>query len=341
MARAAAKRPSGKVSAVFDRSKDREGAYDFLESPHVKPEALAESVFAATVARARGGGDEYVYVASDGSSLSLTDQNGAKGFGPVGRTNWPVRGLKVMNALAVARDGVPLGLVDQIFWNRSPTQEGLTRAERTQRNRKRAFEEKEPWYFLAAAKNAIERLECEGLRAWVVIDREGDDRNILLGLHRAGCVFTVRGGRGNWDRRLWPDGEQSVREMLDARVQAVGLDPGLVGVAAAHKRGAITARGECAAELSRAHTETAGLTVLIGSFEGHHDDVERFRSEHRRTVCETGHLRCRHRLAPGPSSERRWQPRTGAEAPGPGHERGEGPAGGRRFLRPPRVSQRA
>jgi len=216
MARAAARRPSGKVSAVFDRAKDREGAYDFLESPHVTPEALAQSVFAATVARACDVGDEYVYVAIDGSSLSLTDQTGTKGFGPVGVPNWPVRGLKVMNALAVARDGVPLGLVDQIFWNRPPTDEGLTRAERTRRNQKRAFEEKEPWYFVAAAKNAIERLQGEGLRAWVVIDREGDDRNVLLGLHRAGCVFTVRGGRGNWDRRLWPNGEQSVREMLDA-----------------------------------------------------------------------------------------------------------------------------
>lgn len=78
MARAAAIRPSGKVSAVFDRTKDREGAYDLLESPQVKPEALAESVFAATVARARGVGDPYVYVALDGSSLALTDRNGSK-----------------------------------------------------------------------------------------------------------------------------------------------------------------------------------------------------------------------------------------------------------------------
>src|SRR5262249_32035022 len=52
MARAAARRPSGKVSAVFDRARDREGAYDFLESLHVKPAALADSGFAATIARA-------------------------------------------------------------------------------------------------------------------------------------------------------------------------------------------------------------------------------------------------------------------------------------------------
>lgn len=218
MARAAGMRPSGKVSAVFDRAKDREGAYDFLENPHVKAATLAESVFAAAVARSADAGDDYVFVAVDGSSLSLTDQNGAKGFGPVGSSNRQVAGLKVMNALAVARDGVPLGLIDQIFWSRSPAQEGLTRAERQSRNRQRVFADKENAYFLKAAKSAVERLARANLRAWVVIDREGDDRNILLGLHEAGCAFTIRGGRGRsrGDRALWPSGERSVQEVLDA-----------------------------------------------------------------------------------------------------------------------------
>ncbi len=54
----------------------------------------------------------------------------------------------------------------------------------------------------------------------------------------------------------------------------------------------------------------------------------------RPAACESGLQSCRSRHAPGPSSERRMRPRTGAEAPDPGHERGEGPAGGRRFLRP-------
>jgi hypothetical protein len=79
----------------------------------------------------------------------------------------------------------------------------------------------------------------------------------------------------------------------------------LVGVTDEYQRGAKPEPRECAAELTGAHAETACLAVLVGSFEGHHDDVERFRSEHRNTVCETGPRRCRHRLAPGPSSERR------------------------------------
>ncbi len=211
MARAAAVRPSGKVSAVFDRAKDREGAYDFLESPHIKAEAVAESVFAATVARARGSRD-WVYVVVDGSKLTLTDDNGAKGFGPIG-SYAPVRGLNVVSSLAVARDGVPLGLADQIFWNRAAVIEGLSHNDRIIRNQKRPFEKKESSYFAVAAKNAITRLQGEALRAWVVIDRGGDDRNILLELHRAGCIFTIR---ARTDRCLWPDGKKKVQEVLDA-----------------------------------------------------------------------------------------------------------------------------
>ncbi len=37
MAARAAASPSGKVSAVFEKSKEREGAYDFLESAQVRP----------------------------------------------------------------------------------------------------------------------------------------------------------------------------------------------------------------------------------------------------------------------------------------------------------------
>jgi hypothetical protein len=51
MAEAAARRPAGKVSAVFTRSKEREGAYDFLESPHAPRAAFAESMFMCTAGR--------------------------------------------------------------------------------------------------------------------------------------------------------------------------------------------------------------------------------------------------------------------------------------------------
>ena len=61
----------------------------------------------------------------------------------------------------------------------------------------------------------------------------------------------------------------------------------LVGIADEDERGPEPECREGPAELASAHAEAAGLAVLVGSFEGHHDDVEGFRSEHRRTVCES------------------------------------------------------
>jgi hypothetical protein len=135
---AATRRPSGKVSAVFDRAADREGAYDFLENPQVEAEAVAASVFSATVERARD--TEDLFVAIDGSALTLTDKDAEKGFGPIGSSNRPVRGLRVMSAFVVNHAGVPLGLVDQLYWSRPETTK-RTRAETTAQNRQREFKD--------------------------------------------------------------------------------------------------------------------------------------------------------------------------------------------------------
>jgi hypothetical protein len=258
MAGSAARRPSGKVSAVFNRGADREGAYDFLENDSVRADVVAESMFGATVARARG--IDCAYVAIDGSALSLTDLNGAKGFGPVGSPNAEVKGLKVMNALAVARDGVPLGLVDQIYWNR-PATEPMTTAERTKRNKSRPFEEKETAYFVRAARNAIDRLAREDVRAWVVIDREADNRDILLGLHDLGCIFTVR---GRWDRKLFGQGADSLHDVLDAQPSLGSHD---VDIGRTGRRAARTATVEVRAAIvtlrfpARGPLETEGLRL--------------------------------------------------------------------------------
>jgi hypothetical protein len=210
MAAMASRRPSGKVSAVFDRTPDREGAYDFLESPLVSPSAVAESVFLATADRA--GREKIVLVAIDGSSLALGDFAGGKGFGSVGSPNRPVKGLMVMNALAVTTDGVPLGLIDQIFWNREAGKTGLSPGARSVRNRRRPFEDKETAYLVEAARNAKRRLEAAGVAPWVVIDREGDNRDILLRLHEEGLLFTIR---ARWDRRLF-ESTMSLQQVLDA-----------------------------------------------------------------------------------------------------------------------------
>ena len=209
MAAGAARRPSGKISAVFDKTHEREGAYDFLENPSIAADAVAESYFASTVERARCESKALVYVVVDGSSINLTDSRSERDFGPIGSPNCPARGLKVMNALAVSREGVPLGLVDQLFWARPPRTK-LTRAAAAKRNASRAFADKEPSNFVRATVNSVERLRREGVHAWVIIDREADNRDILLGLAKAKCLFTVR---SHWDRHTVEE-KLPLREVL-------------------------------------------------------------------------------------------------------------------------------
>lgn len=194
MATRAARRPSGKVSDVFDKAHEREGAYDFLENAAIPASAIAEMLFAASVAQVKA--DRFAYVVVDGSALTFTDRNESKDIGPIGSPNRAARGVQVMNALGVSENGVPLGLLDQLVWARPPREE-RTRREALERNRQRPFAEKETSKFVEAAKNAVTRLREAGKDAWVIIDREADNRDILLGLAETRCLFTVR---SHWDR---------------------------------------------------------------------------------------------------------------------------------------------
>jgi Transposase DNA-binding/Transposase DDE domain len=207
MAASAADRPSGKVSVVFERMREREGAYDFLERGE-DAAAVADGMFRATAARTRGA--KSILVSLDITSLSPTDDTETKEFGPVGSPNVPVRGLMVANALAVSEEGVPLGLIDQRYWVRGETSLG-TVGERTKKNRSRPFEDKQGAQFVLAAAKSIERLG-ESVTPWFVIDREGDSREILSALRSMRCRFTIRGTK---NRRLSNAcDEANVRESL-------------------------------------------------------------------------------------------------------------------------------
>src|SRR5580765_3445111 len=75
----AASRPDGRVSRVFTRAAQRQAAYDFLEHEGVRPQALSMAIGEACARQCAA--YPQVLVALDGSSLTLTDRQGGKGFG--------------------------------------------------------------------------------------------------------------------------------------------------------------------------------------------------------------------------------------------------------------------
>lgn len=191
MLRRAACAPAGRVTEVFGTSAERQGAYDFLQGS-VPPDAIVET-FARASLRAVGA-DEHVFVAVDGTSLTLTDRANTKDFGSIGMRSLPTRGIKIMDAIAIDSRGAPVGLLDLVGWSR-----GSKAA--SSRYVRRRTKQTETQHFIDAIHRVSDRArETETTtRLWFLIDREGDAADVLRALVESGHSFTVR---ANQDRRL-------------------------------------------------------------------------------------------------------------------------------------------
>lgn len=184
----AARHPGGRVLEVFRRPAERQGAYDFLANPHIRENDILDAMAVATAGRCEG--QPFVFVVVDGTSLRLTDRKRAKDFGAVGTMTQGARGIKVIHSYAVSSEGVPLGIVDQQWWNR---------VAQKKRNdcRRRTVEEKETRYWLRTIESSNERSSGANTRLWFQVDREGDRYATLKALHHTGQWFTVRSTYGS------------------------------------------------------------------------------------------------------------------------------------------------
>ena len=209
----AAQKPGGKVSEVIGSTSEQQGAYDFLESKHVNVEALISSMGCCTAEQCSR--EQFAFVAVDGSSLTLSDHGRKKDFGSIGTLEKDARGLKVISALAVSPAGVPLGLLDQRWWARTGARHQEKKGKR-KRNWKRRVGEKETRYWLEAVARASTLAKEAGAELWFQLDREADNKDILLALAQSGHRYTVRGA---WDRLVESTGEgkEYLRALLGHR----------------------------------------------------------------------------------------------------------------------------
>jgi hypothetical protein len=207
----AAERPCGKLSEVFS-GKELDAAYDFVENEKL-PIALMESaVGTATTMQCDG----RVRVAVDGSSLSLTRRRigKVKGFGPIGSIKARWQGLKVISALAMTEDGVPVGLLSQTWWARPYAARRTLKQTKKDRMKKKPAE-KETARWLETIERSAKRLQGEGRLGWFQLDREADAWPTLCALASSGHWFTVR---ASWDRRLATEDKQYLRARMASTV---------------------------------------------------------------------------------------------------------------------------
>ena len=236
MAAGAARRPAGRVTAVFTESSARQGAYDLLENRRVERQSMTEAVGGATARRSSA--HQYVFVSVDGTSLTVTDRTRRKGFGALGTTQHSNRGLKVINAYAIEPSGVPLGLLDQQWWARR-------RRKKRWDHQRRPVAKKETRFWLQSIEAAAERLDehGEGCRPWFVVDREGDNVSVLGLLASMGALFTVRSNRNRSVQVL--EGKSCLLDELGAEVPVDELE---LAVRGGPRRKARSARMELRAK---------------------------------------------------------------------------------------------
>jgi hypothetical protein len=199
----ALRRPDGRISEVFADAAARQGAYDLVENRRAHTGAFLRASQSACAERASD--HRFVFVPVDGTSVTLTDRTGEKGFGRVGAGSRRARGLKVVTALAVSPEGVPLGLATLQWWTRS------LQTRSSPAHRKPADRETQHW--IDAVQDVTQAFKGS-TRAWFQIDREGDAWRLLRELSDSGQLFTVR---TNGTRRLEGEPRRYLRPWLRLR----------------------------------------------------------------------------------------------------------------------------
>jgi hypothetical protein len=190
MAAGAGRRPSGKISEVYDNAAERQGAYDFIESDHTDSAAMSEALSTSTARRCAD--YEWVYVPIDGTSVKLWDgTHGRKDFGAIGTYRNGATGLKLNNALALSPDGVPVGVAAQVWWSRPRKKPyvGKPRPSSTKR-----VANKETRHLIACIDKVSKSLALHApeTSAWFQMDRGCDSQYVLMHLVASGHSFTVR-----------------------------------------------------------------------------------------------------------------------------------------------------
>lgn len=226
VAGAAAARPSGYVSASASAlsNAERTGAYRLVNNREVDVEEVSRAARDACIRRSHG--LPFVFVAEDGSSVSVSDGPGWRETGVVGTHTQGSRGFIVMNAIVLAPDGTPLGVGSQKWWSRDEPVDTPAH--------KRKPEDKETRHWVDVAEAVARDFSAaDAPRPWFQFDRGGDAWFVLDEAVRRGWWLTVRSSS---DRRLDVDADAEVRTVRGALEATPPLTTMKVDVAGGHGR---------------------------------------------------------------------------------------------------------
>jgi hypothetical protein len=190
--------PGASIPVACGDAHQAKAAYRLLSS-EIDPTQLLAPHVEQTLARAAGQGR--VLVALDKTELDFTRLRSTEGLGLLDGQYG--RGLKVMSALMLSEQGLPLGLVHQQAWARDEAQKG-----KRQTRRQRAPQEKESWRWREAAE-AVQGLVPQKQAVLLIADRESDIYFLLAMPRREGAEYLLRSAH---DRTVEDAEHRRVRE---------------------------------------------------------------------------------------------------------------------------------
>jgi Transposase DNA-binding/Transposase Tn5 dimerisation domain len=175
--------PAGRITMAFTAPAPREAAFRFVENDKISSTAIGRAMHQAAARRAAAYSS--VIVPIDGVAFALAHRG--DGFGPLG-TKYQAKGAHAMSALALTPEGIPLGVLGQVYWTRS-----AKRSPEYNRD-KRPISKRESGHWLTILTQAMEvlRQEAPSTTPWFQMDRGGDCAEVLLHARDLGVDATVR-----------------------------------------------------------------------------------------------------------------------------------------------------
>jgi hypothetical protein len=166
-------------------------AYRFFDNERVDPDGILGSHIAQTIARMRE--LPVVLAAADTTEFNLTHLAATTGLGHGSQAH--LRGFFMHSLLALAPEGLPLGVAGLKCWARDPAELG-----QRHRRRARAAAEKESAKWVQGL-GQIEQLakHCPGTQIVAVCDREADLYELFAEPRAPNVHWLVRAA---WDRRV-------------------------------------------------------------------------------------------------------------------------------------------
>ncbi len=203
-----AAQPNASVPQASGNLAATQAAYEFWQSPYIKPEAIASSHQRSTIERVKQ--QPIVIAIQDTTELNFTHHPAKRGMGYL--DNAKAQGLKVHSVFCSSANGIPLGVLHQQVWARDIANLG-----KKHQRHKTPIKDKESQRWLTALAET-QTLIPEEIVVVTVADREADIYDLFVLPRRPNSEFLIRASH---NRTVKPTDEDQQLERLQPAMQQV------------------------------------------------------------------------------------------------------------------------